>query len=221
MIWRFHLPSPALPLLLAFWKGRGASLGLKGKDQKSPALNHWPRNSPIHTMSCPWSLTKPWKAMACKADVTGKRRHLEEASSHGWWEKGDVPTNGGRKTSHVFQASPAYIKSPFTNWKQRSHQWQVQYGNTQGTADWSTLTSVLGSANQLSSSGLLLLGTERNKSVPRGGINYEMYTSQEHLKSPSLHLGCSKKEWKQGERNQEIGREYWIHSNPCWWDPVI
>lgn len=116
---------------------------------------------------------------------------------------------------------PQPTLSPFTNWKQRSHQWQVQYGNTQGTADWSTLTSVLGSANQLSSSGLLLLGTERNKSVPRGGINYEMYTSQEHLKSPSLHLGCSKKEWKQGERNQEIGREYWIHSNPCWWDPVI
>lgn len=189
----------------------------KGKGQKRPALNHWPRNSPMHPMSCPRLFTKPWKAITCTVDVTGKRRHLEEASSHGWGEKGDVPTNGGRKTPHVVQASPAYTESPFTNWKKRSHQWQVQCGSTQGTADWSKLTFVPGSTNQLSSSGLLILGTES----PRGGINYEMYTSQEGLRSPSLHLGCSKKESKQGQRNQEIGREYWIHSNPCWWDPVI
>lgn len=143
-----------------FWKGRGASLGLKGKGQERPALNHWPRNSPMHTMSCPRLFTKPWKATACKVDVTEKRRHLEEASGHGWWGKGDVPTNRGRKTSHVVQASPAYTESPFTNWKKRSHQWQVQCGSTQSTADWSKLTFVPGSTNQLSSSGLLILGTE-------------------------------------------------------------
>ena len=132
IIWPFHLPSPALPLLSAFWKGRGASLGLKGKDQKRPALNHWPRNSPIPTMSCPRLSPTPWKTTACEVDVTGRKRHLEEASGHGWWEKGDGPTNGGRKTSHVVQASPAYTESPFTNWKKRSHQWQVQCDSTQG-----------------------------------------------------------------------------------------
>lgn len=80
IIWPFHWHSPELWLLPKLWKGRWAALGPKGNDQKTPALNHRPRNSPPVLLSCLKFFTKSWKGMACNIEVIGKKK----VSGTGW-----------------------------------------------------------------------------------------------------------------------------------------
>lgn len=70
-----------------------------------------------------------------------------------------------------------------------------------------------------------LCNQKEHKPVLHDGINSEMCMSQKHLRLSfphSLYLVCSEKGWnQQAERNQDMERDYWMHSGPCLWGPGL
>lgn len=179
IIWPFYLPSPELPRLSTFQQGWGASLRLTGKEQKRPALNHWSRNLPsIYTMSCPRFFTKAWKAVACNAEVTGKESIWKMPLVTVGKKKVMCPHMGKETTSWVSSFSSAY--------------WFSFYWYTRKPPPPSTVWSypqpqLIGPSRHLSQAGAIgsllqdywFWEQREHESVPWGGINYEMCTSQE------------------------------------------
>lgn len=163
-------------------------------------------------------------------DMQGRNKGENEGiwkrqGRHGWGERGDVSISGKEDTSY---------ESNFSGPHWFSFSWHTGKGSSVTSTMWSypkpQLTGPSGYLSQagpiisLSQDCCLYNQREHNPGL-YGGLNSEMCTSQKHLRlsfPPSLYLVCSEKEWnQQAEGNQDVGREYWMHSSPSLWGPGL
>lgn len=132
----------------------------------------------------------------------------------------------GRKVSRMNQASLVHIDSSLPDTQERSPQWQVQCGPTPSHS-WLVQVDIYPGLGQ---SALFprTADSATKKSISQSymvALTLRCVMSQKHLRLSfphSLYLVCSEKGWnQQTERNQDMEREYWMHSSPCLWGPGL